>query len=87
MKRPELCENNTNKKIIKKQKMAKNKSSRVIITLECGCSNKNSFVREKRKKGIFRYTTTKNRRNTPNRIALKKFCPNCNCHDLFKEIK
>jgi len=32
-------------------------------------------------------TTTKNRRNTPNRLELKKFCPNCNSHTEQKEIK
>lgn len=65
--------------------MAKNKGSRIIITLEC--SHRNVKNNQQRKKGIFRYTTTKNRRNTPNRIELKKFCPNCNCHQIFKEIK
>ena len=65
--------------------MAKNKGSRIIINLEC--SNINLTEEKKRKKGVFRYTTTKNRRNTPNRIELKKFCPHCNSHHLFKEIK
>ena len=65
--------------------MAKNKGSRILITLEC--SSKNLHNNHLRKKGIFRYTSTKNRRNTPNRIELKKFCPNCNSHQLFKEIK
>ena len=65
--------------------MAKNKGSRIIITLEC--SYRNLKNKTQRKNGIFRYTTTKNRRNTPNRIELKKFCPNCNCHQIFKEIK
>lgn len=65
--------------------MAKNKGSRIVITLECSC--KNFQYNTQRKKGVFRYTTTKNRRNTPNRIELKKFCPNCNCHHIFKEIK
>lgn len=65
--------------------MAKNKGSRIIINLEC--SHKNPTSNKQRKKGIFRYTTTKNRRNTPSRIELKKFCPNCNTHYLFKEIK
>lgn len=67
--------------------MAKNKGSRIIINLECTCSHQSLLITEKRKKGIFRYTTTKNRKNTPNRLELKKFCPNCNRHDLFKEIK
>lgn len=65
--------------------MAKNKGARTIINLECSC--KESLKYKQRKKGVFRYTTTKNRRNNPNRIELKKFCPNCNCHHLFKEIK
>lgn len=65
--------------------MAQNKGSRITITLEC--SHKNSLNNNKKNKGVFRYTTTKNRRNTPNRIELKKFCPTCNCHYLFKEIK
>ena len=56
--------------------MAKNKGSRIIITLEC--SHKNLKNTDLRKKGLFRYTTTKNRKNTPNRIEIKKFCPNCN---------
>jgi len=67
--------------------MAKNKGSRIIINLECTCSHQNSSIAHKRKEGIFRYTTTKNRKNTPHRLELKKFCPNCNRHDLFKEIK
>lgn len=65
--------------------MAKNKGSRITITLECSC--RNSINTNQRKKGIFRYTSTKNRRNTPNRIELKKFCPNCNKHEFFKELK
>lgn len=65
--------------------MAKNKGSRITINLE-SCNQKTAF-NEQRKKGIFRYTTTKNRRNTPHRLEIKKFCPNCNRHRLFKEIK
>lgn len=65
--------------------MAKNKGSRIIITLEC--LHKRLQDKPQRKNGSSRYTTTKNRRNTPNRIELKKFCPNCNCHQIFKEIK
>lgn len=65
--------------------MAKNKGSRIIVNLEC-CNQKLSPKRQ-RKKGVFRYTTTKNRRNTPHRLEINKFCPNCNYHHLFKEIK
>ena len=64
--------------------MAKNKGVRILVTLECiECrSNLN-----KRSNGVSRYSTTKNRRNTPNRIELKKFCSKCNLHTIHKEIK
>lgn len=65
--------------------MAKSKGARITITLECSCRNLTNAI--KRTPGIFRYTSTKNRRNTPGRIELRKFCPKCNCHSLFKEIK
>nr|AZL87969.1 ribosomal protein L33 [Leachiella pacifica] len=71
--------------------MIKNKSSRILITLECSCRNikKNILNQSKnqRRNGIFRYITYKNKQNTPNRLELKKFCVYCNCHQLFKEIK
>jgi large subunit ribosomal protein L33 len=38
-------------------------------------------------KGVSRYTTKKNRKNTPDRIELNKFCKCCNRHTLHKEIK
>ena len=31
--------------------------------------------------------TEKNRRNTPERLELKKFCPHCNKSTIHKEIK
>nr|QVY58047.1 50S ribosomal protein L33 [Betaphycus gelatinus] len=65
--------------------MGKNKGARITITLECECRHSKNST--KRKQGIFRYTSSKNRRNTPNRLELKKFCPNCNLHSNFKEIK
>nr|WGH13862.1 ribosomal protein L33 [Lophurella pseudocorticata] len=64
--------------------MGKNKGSRIIITLECECRNNKTI---KRKNGIARYTTCKNKRNTPNRLEIKKFCTYCNMHKIFKEIK
>nr|YP_009393101.1 ribosomal protein L33 [Bostrychia moritziana]ARW61663.1 ribosomal protein L33 [Bostrychia moritziana] len=69
--------------------MGKSKGARINITLECECRNnqKNNKNINKRKSGIFRYTSTKNKKNTPNRIEIKKFCPNCNSHKIFKEIK
>ena len=72
--------------------MAKNKGARIIITLRCvGCQNNNGKTQttgdqERRAKKID-YTTTKNRRNTPDRLEVKKYCPNCNIHAPFKEIK
>nr|YP_009402662.1 50S ribosomal protein L33 [Compsopogon caeruleus]ARX96018.1 50S ribosomal protein L33 [Compsopogon caeruleus] len=66
--------------------MAKNKGARIIVTLECtsNCRSKNFTQRSP---GVFRYTTTKNRRNTSSKLELKKFCPKCNFHSLFKEVK
>nr|AMM05521.1 ribosomal protein L33 [Undaria pinnatifida] len=68
--------------------MAKNKGARIIITLRCTNCKKtsNKAIAKKYKKKID-YTTTKNRRNTPDRLELKKFCPNCNSHTQQKEIK
>jgi large subunit ribosomal protein L33 len=56
--------------------MAKSKGVRIVITLEC-----------KTMEGVYRYTTTKNRRNTPNRLEIKKYCPLSKKHEIFKEIK
>ncbi len=64
--------------------MAKNKGTRILVTLECTECKKNS---NKRSEGVCRYATTKNRRNNPNRLELKKFCPHCNLHSLHKETK
>lgn len=64
--------------------MAKTKGINIIITLECTECRTNT---NKRSSGISRYTTKKNRRNTPNRLEIKKFCPNCNRHTIHKEIK
>lgn len=65
--------------------MGKSKGARITITLECSCKNLSNT--NKRKPGIFRYTSSKNRRNTPARLEVRKFCPHCNKHSLFKEIK
>nr|YP_009393522.1 ribosomal protein L33 [Bostrychia simpliciuscula]ARW62084.1 ribosomal protein L33 [Bostrychia simpliciuscula] len=67
--------------------MGKNKQTRITITLECECRNDKKNNKTKRKNGIFRYTSCKNKKNTPNRIEINKFCPYCNCHKKFKEIK
>jgi large subunit ribosomal protein L33 len=64
--------------------MAKNKGSRILVTLECTECKTNL---NKRSPGVSRYSTKKNRRNNPNRLELKKFCPHCNMHQLHKETK
>lgn len=68
--------------------MAKNKGARIIITLRCvDCKNNNKTQTTVRTSKKIDYTTTKNRRNTPDRLELKKYCPTCNMHSLQKEIK
>ncbi|MEW6219600.1 MAG: 50S ribosomal protein L33 [Thermodesulfobacteriota bacterium] len=48
---------------------------RDIITLACTtCKCRN-------------YTTTKNKRNTPHKLELKKFCRFCRTHTPHKETK
>nr|QWK41833.1 ribosomal protein L33 [Protohalopteris sp.] len=69
--------------------MAKNKGARILITLKCTeCRNFGNMTQAstKNRKKVS-YTTTKNRRNTPNRLEIKKFCPSCNLHTIQKEIK
>lgn len=60
--------------------MAK-KGNRVQVILEC-TEQKESGV-----PGMSRYITTKNRKNTPERIELKKFNPYLNKYTTHKEIK
>lgn len=59
--------------------MAK-KNARVIITLECT---------EARKEGRppSRYTTTKNKTNTPGRMEKKKYNPFLKRHTVHREVK
>ena len=33
------------------------------------------------------YTTEKNKRNDPDRIELRKFCPRCRQHRVFREAR
>jgi large subunit ribosomal protein L33 len=54
--------------------MAK-KADRIIIYLACTeCKNRN-------------YTSSKNKRNDPNRLELQKFCPRCRQHRLHRETR
>lgn len=48
---------------------------RVGITLACTeCKRRN-------------YSTVKNKKNNPDRVELKKYCPFCKTHTLHKETK
>jgi large subunit ribosomal protein L33 len=61
---------------LNKNKVAKNKGARIRITLEHKCEQ-----------GVYRYHTTKNRRNTTERLELKKYSPVTKKHEVFREIK
>lgn len=48
---------------------------RTIVTLACTeCGDRN-------------YSTKKNKRNNPERIEMKKFCPRLNKHTIHRETK
>lgn len=59
--------------------MAK-KGARVIITLECTEAKKEG-------KPASRYSTTKNKQNTPDRLEIKKYNPFLKRHTVHKEIR
>ncbi|PSR01416.1 MAG: 50S ribosomal protein L33 [Bacteroidetes bacterium SW_11_45_7] len=59
----------------------KEKGNRVQVILEC-TEHKHSG-----KPGTSRYVTTKNRKNTPDRLELKKYNPILNKYTIHKEIK
>ena len=51
------------------------KEDRLIIGMACtDCKERN-------------YTTTKNRRNDPDRLELQKFCPTCRTHRAHRETR
>jgi len=55
--------------------VAKKKGDRVIIHLACtDCRSRN-------------YTTVKNRRNDPDRLELRKYCPRCRRHVAHREAR
>ena len=60
--------------------MAK-KGNRVQVILEC-TEQKASGV-----PGMSRYITTKNKKNTPDRIELNKYCRFCKKHTVHTETK
>jgi large subunit ribosomal protein L33 len=60
---------------------AKKKGDRVQVILEC-TEQKNSGV-----PGISRYITTKNKKNTPSKLQLRKYNPYLKKVTVHKEIK
>lgn len=59
----------------------KAKGNRIQVILECTEHKTTGMA------GTSRYTTTKNRKNTPDRMEIKKFNPILNKYTLHKEIK
>jgi large subunit ribosomal protein L33 len=59
----------------------KSKGNRIQITLECTEQRKTDVP------GISRYITEKNRKNTPDRLELKKYNPFLKKVTVHKEIK
>ncbi|MGC8720664.1 MAG: 50S ribosomal protein L33 [Thermodesulforhabdaceae bacterium] len=48
---------------------------RVLVTLACSeCKRRN-------------YTTTKNKKTTPDKLSFRKYCPSCRKHTEHKETK
>ena len=55
--------------------MARRGDNRTLINLGCSdCSERT-------------YHSTKSRRNDPQRIELKKFCPRCGAHTMHREVR
>ncbi|MFC2006601.1 50S ribosomal protein L33 [Chloroflexota bacterium] len=55
--------------------MAKKGDSRIIIHLACtDCKERT-------------YTNSKNKKNDPQRLELRKFCPRCHAHTLHREVR
>ncbi len=49
--------------------------NRIVIALQCTeCKRRN-------------YSTTKNKKNTADRLERKKYCPFCKRHIVHKEVK
>ena len=61
--------------------MAKSKGNRIQVILEC-TEHKSSG-----QSGTSRYITTKNKKNTPDRLEVKKFNPTLKKMTVHKEIK
>jgi len=51
------------------------KEDRIIIGMACQvCKERN-------------YATSKNKRNDPDRLELRKYCPRCKKHTAHREVK
>ena len=59
----------------------KSKGNRVQVILEC-TEHKASGM-----PGTSRYITTKNKKNTPDRLEMNKYCPFCRKHTVHSETK
>ncbi|MFM7596341.1 MAG: 50S ribosomal protein L33 [Flavobacteriales bacterium] len=59
----------------------KTKGNRIQVILQC------TEHKESGMPGMSRYITTKNRKNTPDRMELKKFNPVLKRYTVHKEIK
>ena len=57
------------------------KGPRVVIHLECQECRKSGLP------GVSRYSTTKNKKTTPERLEFKKYCKFERKHTNHKEIK
>ncbi|MBP9674806.1 MAG: 50S ribosomal protein L33 [Bacteriovoracaceae bacterium] len=61
--------------------MAKGKGARIKIQLEC------TTCRKEGTSGVSRYSSIKNKKNTPDRIERNKYCRFEQKHTLHKEVK
>jgi len=61
--------------------MAKKRGNRIQVILEC------TEHKESGQAGMSRYITTKNRKNTPDRMEIKKYNPVLRKYTIHKEIK
>ena len=59
----------------------KSKGDRVQVILEC------TEMKDSGLPGTSRYITTKNKKNTPDRIEMKKYCRFCRKHTMHSETK
>lgn len=62
--------------------MSKIKSPRKFITIECIDCRNNLLS-----KGVSRYLTSKNKRNTPKKLEILKYCKFCKKRTIHREIK